>query len=170
MVFKNTTKYDCVAKSFHWSVALLVLGMLPLGFLMNNPSAYTTHKSIGLIILALMIGRTLWRLTHKPPTHPDLPAVFRRLAYLSHLTIYVAIFAMALSGWIMSTASGHAPHFLGLIELPMPGIPMNAALARFANQLHGILAWIIIGLVSLHILAAFYHHWIRRDQVLASML
>jgi len=170
-MLKNTAKkYGFIARVFHWSIAVLVLTILPLGFLMNSPSAYTTHKSIGLIILMIMISRTFWRLINPPPSHDDLPTIFRFAAYITHIGLYVAIFTMALSGWIMSTASGHAPRFFGKIELPMPYIPMNKILAKLANETHEILVWGLISLISLHIFAAIYHRFIRCDNVLSTMM
>ncbi|MCD8499927.1 MAG: cytochrome b/b6 domain-containing protein [Gammaproteobacteria bacterium] len=136
---------------------LLVLAMLPLGFLMNSPSAYITHKSIGLIILMVMIGRTFWRLTNPSPSHHDLPSIFRLAAYVTHLGLYITILTMAFSGWMMSTASGHPPRFLGKIELAMPHIPLNKTLAKLAHETHEIVVWGLISLISLHILAAIYH-------------
>lgn len=170
MLKNNEKKYGSVARAFHWSVAVLILGMLPLGFLMSSPSAYTTHKSIGLIILILMVARTFWRLINQPPSHHDLPIIFRLAAYTTHLGLYITIFVMALSGWIMSTASGHAPRFFGKIEIPMPYIPMNKMLAKIAHETHEILVWGLISLISLHLLAAIYHRFIRHDKVLSSML
>lgn len=170
-------QYGLMAKSLHWISALLVLLMLPFGFVMEDFAKahkdfyYNAHKSIGLIILALIIWRLFWRLTHKsPPYNPSVPMHIQILAKAGHIAIYLSLLVMPLSGWVMSTAGNHLPHFLGWFYFPMPGIPLNSMLASLAKEFHESFAWALITLIVLHILAVFIHQCIYRDNVLMRMM
>ena len=170
-------QYGTTAKGLHWIVTVLILFMIPLGYIMEDftkaPHHFygNVHKSTGIIILALVIFRVVWRLTHKPPTYDSaVPKHVQIFAKAAHTAIYLAILIMPLSGWIMSTASNHPPHFLGWFTFPMPGIPLSSALSGIAHDFHNAFAWVIIVLVALHILAAFGHQCICKDKVLNRMM
>ncbi len=171
MALRNTHQsYGAIAKSLHWLSALLILIMLPLGFLMNTPPVYSLHKSIGLTILAITIVRVTWKLTNPSPKHENLPKLLQSLAHLTHWALYLSIFVMTFSGWLMSTASGHIPSFFGMFELAMPGITLNRELAGIAASFHETCAWVVVALISAHLLAVIYHQWIRKDNLLLKML
>lgn len=177
MALKNTSEsYGVVAKGFHWFVAIIVFIMLPLGFFMDSiPSLHallnTTHKSIGIMVLAIMALRLLWRLLNKSPSPPRSSSmVMVVIAKLMIASLYVALFVMPLSGWAMSTAAGHAPYFFGTFVLSMPWVLLGSPLLGLAHKVHDVLAWIIMALVLVHTAAAFYHHLVRRDNVLLRML
>lgn len=178
MTFRNTSiDYGWLTKVFHWLVFLLVVGMIISGFLMTDvlakslkPQVYMIHKSFGLCILALMLIRISWMLINIRPQLPNhFPEWQRKLANSIHGLLYIALLAMPLSGWIMSTASNHIPTFFGWFAVPMPWMPLSKPLAEFAGETHEILAWTIVVLVSLHILAALKHHFIDKDFVLRRM-
>lgn len=178
MSAKNTlTSFGSIAKSFHWMIACLILAMLALGFFLEDiPSdwqecAYTIHKSTGIIILLLMLLRLGWRWCNIQPAYASTyPLVLRFLAHASHYAIYFVVIAMPISGWIMATAAGKIPHFLGWFYFPMPGITLNEALAGQMFQVHNFLAIVLIVLISLHVLAALFHHFVLGDNVLVRML
>lgn len=177
MALKNTSEsYGVVAKGFHWLVAIIIFIMLPLGFFMDSfPPLHallnTIHKSLGITVLAIMVLRLLWRLFNKSPSLPEnAPVSMVVIARLMVASLYVALFVMPISGWVMSTAAGHAPNFYGLFMWPMPGIPVGSPLKGVADEVHNIMSWIIIILVLVHAAAAFYHHFVRRDNVLLRML
>lgn len=166
-----------MAKSLHWLVALLIFVTILLGYVMDDFAAQyhhfygNMHKSMGIVILALVIFRIFWALTHKAPRYDSaMPKHVQIVAKAAHVVIYIAILVMPLSGWIMSTASNHIPHFLGWFDFPMPGIPQSAALAGVAHDFHNAFAWVIIILVSLHIVTAFVHQWICKDNILNRMM
>ena len=167
------TQYDRVAKILHWCVALLVIGMLILGFYMGDASKaikgdlYTWHKGIGIIILALMILRLIWRFTHPAPAYPDsMPSWQKAAARINHFLLYALLIAMPLSGWLMSSLYGYYPKILG-IALPLP-VAINKSLGSAIGDVHEWLAWAIIVVVSIHVLAAVKHLF-SRDGVFKRM-
>ncbi len=177
MNFLNTkNSFGLVAKSFHWSLAILILWLLSVGFAMvgippglDKLWVYALHKSFGILILILMIGRVLWRgISPRPdplPTHKKWEDV---LAKIVHFGLYVCIFLMPLSGWLMSSAGGFPAEFFGLFALPEV-LPKNENFFEFFRDVHGVAAWSIIALLALHFAGAFKHHFIDRDETLQRM-
>lgn len=177
MQFKNTrNNFGLIAKGFHWILAILILWLLSVGFAMvgipPGPDkfwVYALHKSFGILILVLMIGRLLWRqISPRPdplPTHKEWED---RLAKIVHFALYVCIFLMPLSGWIMSSAGGFPAEFFGLFALPAI-VPKNEGIFEFARNVHGFVAWSILALLALHFAGAFKHHFLDRDETLRRM-
>jgi len=175
MSLRNTVfAYGAVSKFFHWLIFFLVLFMLVFGFLLDDipkdyqGAAYNLHKLIGLSILLLMVMRLIWTLINPKPELSDVKPWERFVERLVHQLLYLAIIVMPLAGWIGASSSGRGPH-LGSLYLGLP-IPKDKALITTCFQLHGIFAFVIIGLVTLHVLAALYHHFIRKDDVLLRMM
>lgn len=176
MSLRNTTlTYGSVAKFFHWLIFLLLFGMIIFGFLLDDipkdsqPFAYNIHKLTGLTILTLMLLRTGWTLMNPKPVLPFDTLPWQRVAErVVHFLLYACVIAMPIMGWVGSTASGHAPH-LGSINLALP-IAEDKAFADQAFAIHNFLAFTIIALVTIHVAAAFYHHFIKRDNILIRML
>lgn len=176
MGFKNTlTTYGSVTKVFHWLIFLLVLFNIIYGFSMEDaPKAYigtviNIHKLTGLTILSLVFLRALWALVNpRPPLPIGTPYWQRALERIVHYLLYLVLFAMPLAGWIGSVAAGRAPH-IGDFYFQLP-VPHNKALGTIAMETHNTIAIVIIVIVSLHILAALYHHFIKKDDILLRML
>ncbi len=177
MSYKNTNdEYGSVAKFFHWFIGFGIVGMLIFGFLLDcikdeslQAIAYPTHKLVGLFLLDLVILRLVWRFVSPPPAPPEGMSAFEKmLEKLGHLALYGLMIAMPLSGWIMSTAKGHAPMIFGH-PFPFPGITEDKVLGKTAGNLHWWFAWAIIVMVSLHVIAALWHHFCRKDNVLKRM-
>ncbi len=168
--------YGFIVKLLHWSVALLILGLLSLGFYMHGLESdpfkfklYGFHKSFGVMVLGLAGLRVFWRLINPPPPAIAAHPVWERiLARIIRILLYFIIFAMPLSGWLMSSAGGHATGFFGLFELPAP-FPKDKALFKLMKETHEILAFVTIGAVGLHMIGAFKHHFIDRDETLKRM-
>lgn len=139
-------------------------------FLKNiQPLTYDIHKLMGLTILGLVILRLLWALINPKPVLPAETFPLQKLAErLFHAMLYMFVILMPLAGWIGSVAEGRAP-YLGHVSFELP-IDQNKALADAAFNLHGTTAIILIVLISLHTLAALYHHFIRKDDILMRML
>jgi len=138
---------------------------------------YQWHKSLGFTVFGLMILRSLWRLTHKPPLLPDrLEPAERFLAKMTHNGLYGLLLVMPLTGWaVVSTASFNVPTMLfQTIYLPHIGFLANhrekAYLDWLTSAVHLSLAILIAGLIALHITGALKHHFINRDDVLQRML
>lgn len=178
MPLTNTQdSYGSIAKFFHWTVSLFVIIMIIMGFLMDDARSpnlkmvlYGIHKSLGLTILFLMVLRVLWRLGSRPPALPsDMPAWQAKLASFSHFFIYFMLFVIPISGWVMSTAAGYAPNFWWLVVMPAPWTHTNEIVSSIALGVHTYGAWVLVGLLALHILAALEHWIIRRDNVFQRM-
>jgi cytochrome b561 len=168
--------YDPLAKALHWITALLVLGLIGLGLWMvdlpislTKLLAYGWHKWIGLVVLVLTIVRLLWRWRAPPPPLPDtVTALHRRLAPLSHGGLLVLLLAMPVSGWLMSSAGGVTVYWFGLLQLPdlVPRDPLTFEMLR---TLHHALAWALIALLAVHVLAVIQHDVLRRDGIFRRM-
>lgn len=175
MSIKNSAStYGSVAKFFHWLIFVLLLFMVILGYCLDDvpklyrPFATNLHKLTGLLILLLMLLRAAWALINPKPLLPNARAWEYWAAYSVHGLLYVTVIAMPLVGWIASNAADHPP-YLGHIVFSLP-IAQNKALADAAFDLHGNLAIAIIILFVIHVLAAFYHYFIKKDDVLQRML
>lgn len=173
---KDVEHYSIGSKILHWLIAVLVIMMLLGGFFMSDvassikPLVYMIHKSTGLTILALMFIRLVWIIQQGKPQLPASVSRFERI--LSHAvqhSFYLFLFLMPLSGWVLSTAAGRPPVYFGLMMIPFPGIPLNDSLAEFMTECHEVIAYILIGLIVLHISGALKHHWIDKDGFLRRM-
>ena len=170
-MLKNTeVHYGSVAKFFHWIIAFLILGMLLLGYLMSGQTLMTVHKLTGLFILTLAALRLIWTLFNPQPRLPGtVPRLVRIVARAVEGLLYLCMFGMPLSGWAMSTAFGHAPMIMG-VAVPMPFVSVNHDWAMTFENIHGTLALILIGLISMHVLGALKHYFFDKDQVVQNML
>lgn len=162
-------RYTELAQHLHWLTAVLAAAILPVAWVMTSlpehsprqPFLYDLHKSLGLTIWLLIVFRLFWRFTHPAPAlGPHTPAWMNVASKASHWLLYLAFFAMPISGTVMSEAGGHAVRFWGL---PLPAFPKNEAVAQIAMRLHNTGQWAVYGLLVLHIVAAAYHVAIRRD-------
>ena len=141
---------------------------LPLG--MKKLALLARHKSVGITILGLAVLRLLWRWMNPTPALPDTLKPYERvLATLTHAGLYIILFAMPLSGWIMSSARGFPVSWFGFIQLPDP-VAKNKAVYDAMLQTHETLAWVLYAIVTVHVLAALKHHFMLKDHVLKRML
>ncbi len=127
------------------------------------------HKLTGITILILMLLRAGWTWTHPKPSLPfGTPTWQIFCERVVHILLYVCIIAMPVVGWMGSVSEDKAPHLFHW-QLMLP-LQHNKALSDFYFSIHGVLAIVIIVLVSIHVLAALYHHIILRDTVLMRMM
>jgi cytochrome b561 len=169
-------EYSGIAKFFHWAVAAAVLTMIPIALIMGNlpdestikGGLYDTHKVLGLIVLGLMTLRLLYRLVAGAPApEPTITALQRVASATVHWALYVLVIVQALLGWGANSAFGEIKPF-GAFNVPrLVGTDMKLAEQLFAA--HNIVGYTIAALVLLHISAALYHYFIRRDGVLQRM-
>lgn len=178
MPLKNTSHaYGTVAKILHWGMALLVIGMLCMGLYMSGlPTGpdrlklYGLHKSTGLLILGLAALRFSWKLANPQPLpEPQWSRQVIRGARVAHWLLYGFMFALPLSGWVMSSAAGYPVSFYGLFVAP-DWVPVQPELRALANEAHGLLGYAMMGLIGLHALAALWHHFFKRDNTLRRMM
>lgn len=178
MNLKNSRQsYGSAAKFFHWMIAILIFGMLAMGFYMegldispDKIQLYGWHKSTGIIVLALASMRLGWKIAKVTPLLPDgMRKVEKFLAHAGHAFLYFLMFAMPLSGWVMSSAAGFPVSVFGLFTLPNIVAPDNMLKAQMMD-LHEVLAWVLVVMITLHTLAALLHHFHHKDNVLSRML
>ena len=175
---KNTkNQYGTVSKVLHWGMAILIISMLACGLIMTDLAAsplkwkiYTIHKSVGLILLFLIVPRLVWRLKSITPELPNsLPSMHRSLAKLSPYALYVMMITMVLSGYLMSDMGGHAISFFDAFTLPHL-FTKNHSLSAIAAKTHEIIAYCFIAILIAHVFAAFYHYFFLKNEVLRRML
>ena len=178
MIRNTTTAWGLLSRAFHWILGIAIIGMLAYGWWMNHMVSKpdrlfhrSIHADIGYVILLLMVVRLIWRGVNPVPALPDgTPAWERALARINHLALYVTTIVVASLGWAHSGA--HKPDYadwFGLFRVPQ-FTSENRDNAHFFEDWHIWIAYVLIGLVALHLLAALYHRLIKRDRVVARMV
>jgi cytochrome b561 len=169
--------YDGVAKTLHWAIVTLLVMQFPLAWTMPDippgqmPEALARlHLSFGLVILAVMLVRLCWRLTHPPPPLPVGVEGWQIFgSQLVHGALYVLLIAAPIAGWTWASAKGWPIIVFGAVRLP-PLVVAGSPWRPSAAAVHQYLAWAILVLVGLHVAAAAYHQFLRRDDVVSRML
>lgn len=177
-------RYSGVAMALHWLIALLVIGNLAGGNLLDlfedsadpgrqaiGANIIFSHMGFGLTVLVLTLLRLGWRLGNPPPPLPAYMTVFERLAARAvHLGFYLLLFVLPLSGWAMiSTARTPEPlPWFGLFSLPPLLLPPG--LHGLFHESHELLGWAMMALIALHVGAALKHRIFDRDDLVARML
>jgi len=169
--------YSLTARALHWTTAILVLFMLPLGIVIVNEwggplkdPLYDLHRSIGTLIIPLVVLRLAYRLAHPPsPLPDDLPAIQRSAAHATHWGLYALLVIQPFVGWVATSAYGAVITVFGLFVLP-PIWSQDRALSERLFVVHAVIGLAIAGLAAIHIGAALYHHFVRKDRVLMRMI
>lgn len=178
MLIRNTAeRFGLVARALHWLTLVLLAGSFTLAISMvNMPLSprklefYSWHKWVGVTIFLVVLLRLAWRLANPVPRQPEsTPQWQRRLAALSHGALYAILIVMPVTGWIMSSALNLPVVYLGLVHIPSP-FGVDRALGETLKVVHLTLAVVLLVLVTIHVLAALYHHLVLRDDVLRRML
>lgn len=175
-MYRNSlTSYGSVAKFLHWLLAILIILMLIVGYSLDSipkdykGMVYNTHKLTGICIFILGVIYILWTLINVRPRSIGFRWRFEiYLARTVHFLLFTTVVVMPLAGLIGASASGKGP-MIGDFKIQLP-IAQNKALVSVAFSVHRAIAVLIIILVALHTLAAFFHHCIRKDKVLVRML
>ncbi|MGQ0430547.1 MAG: cytochrome b [Gammaproteobacteria bacterium] len=165
-----------MAQALHWVVVLLLIGQVTVGKIAHEmPDGFdklvllARHKSVGITILGLAALRLAWRLLDRPPPPPPMPRWQLLAARANHAAFYVLLFAMPISGWLMSSASNYPVSWFGLVQLPDFVAP-DRELKHLLEEVHETLAKTLIVLAVLHVTAALKHHFVDRDGLLWRML
>jgi cytochrome b561 len=176
MTFRNTTRaWGTLSKSLHWTIVLLILGQPLLAKYADSLSGpakiapLALHKSLGITILGLAIIRLVWRWLNPVPSTSGLATWERMLARLSHVALYALIFAMPLTGWMMSSARNFPVSWFNLVQLPDLVQPGRETY-RLMHDLHGALFAALACVALLHVAGALKHHLIDKNDVLKRML
>jgi len=174
---KKILAYTRTAIALHWLMALLVFITFPLGVIMHEMALspdklrlLSYHKWLGVTVFVLLIVRLAWRAMHKPaPLPASVPSWQRSAAQVLHVSLYVLLFAVPLSGWLMSSAKGFQTVYLGILPLP-DLLSKDKMLGDALSVLHQSLNITLLLLVIGHIAAALKHQLVERDGTLARML
>jgi cytochrome b561 len=184
MRWKNTKDaYGVVTKTFHWLIFLLFANQYIVAYAMlsinQNETAlggysqgtlYNWHKSIGLIVLLLVLLRFTWRKTTRLPNWAEtLSGRERVIVHWYERVLYAAMFVMPISGYLYVMSGGYGVHFFSRVHLPNP-IPLSETLAAAARWTHIATGWVILAALALHVGLVLKHQLLQRDGLLRRML
>lgn len=178
----TTATYGSVAKTLHWATALLILTLVPLGFiavawpydtsdsLATKALLFSIHKTLGVGVFFIALARIAWALSQPRPVplHPQR-RLETALAEGVHWALYVALVAVPLTGWVHHAATtGFAPIWWPLGQT-LPFVPQSTALAEATASLHRAFVFLLLATLALHVAGALKHHLVDRDGTLARM-
>ncbi len=184
----DTPRYTAIAIILHWIIAALLIGMVFFGWYMEDLShgfqagevslesvlqAYNWHKTIGLLILLLSLGRLAWRLTHKTPGMPEGMKSWEKLAAQAvHWAFYGIMIGMPIMGWISASAAEFDSFLFNNPDMTMPRLPVpqSEGLHNVTGSIHGAGGWPILILFALHAGAALKHQLVNKDGLLHRMI
>lgn len=161
MAWRNTPQdFGLVTRAFHWGMMVLVIAMLALGLWIEdlepglaNLWLYGLHKSLGFLVLTLILARLAWHVFNPPPAPLGQPGLLHQLARGVHWAFYALLIAIPLTGWAGSSATGIDVMIADRWVMPPLVAPSEAA-EDFFFGLHAILTKLLIGLIALHVLGA----------------
>jgi cytochrome b561 len=179
MIRNTTSSWGSVARAFHWIIGLTIIGMLAFGWWMNHVPARpdrffyrSIHADIGYTLLVLMVLRIIWRWINPVPAMPaDTPKWERIAARIGHIALYAIVLLVILLGWAHSGArpQGDYGSFFGLFHVPQFTSPDKATADAFEDR-HIFFAYVLLALIVIHLGAAAWHHFIKRDRVAMRMV
>ncbi|MCO8045142.1 cytochrome b [Acinetobacter bohemicus] len=173
--------YTRTAQLLHWIMAVIFIIVWLIGFYSGNFLSYeidgplkgnviTLHKNIATILIFLLVIRILWRYTHPAPELPiTMSPIMKKFAHFGHLTLYLMLIALPLTGCLFSWSAGHPVPVIYLFEIPRL-IQNNPELLAVVKPLHIYFSWFAGILIVGHTVAALKHHIIDKDNVLRSMI
>lgn len=169
-------RYTAVSKTLHWLIALLAFSQLAMGkFFEVDPdepgSLFDWHTAFGMSVLALMVVRLGWRLTHTVPALPRTTPGWQQIAAkTTHIAFYMLLIALPVSGWLLTSVDGDAVSFFGWFTVPSLPVSGGEASEDLIGEIHELLGNVLLVLAGIHVLAGLKHHYIDRDDVLRRML
>lgn len=171
MIWNNEKEFGFVAKFFHWLIAFAIIGLLSVGYFMQGKTIVNFHQLTGLTVLSFAVPRLIWKMINQSPKLPNNLLKIEKIAAKSvQALLYLCMFIMPISGWMMSTAYGLIPH-IGSLYFPCPGVENNQVFANNVEVVHNTVSFILLGLIVMHIGGALKHTFIDKDpSVLRSML
>lgn len=182
MVLRNSpNSYGLISILFHWTIAILFLVQMPLGYLTqatrDRPALqfelYQWHKSVGFLILLVAAIRLIWSVVDPKPKLPDSIEPSERFAARAvHLSLYLLTVLVPLAGWaVVSTTPLQIPSYaFNLVIVPNLPLQISSYAEGVWSSIHGFLAYAAAFLAAVHILAALRHHFQFRDDTLIRIL
>lgn len=176
MQIKNTHhRYGLVSSLLHWVSVVLVVSTFSIGFYLETLSwgiekfnLVDIHASIGCVIVSLVLLRMLWRLNSPAPKPIVASKIQGFVMYMVHLALLLLLIALFSSGYIMISSGGNPVKLFDIFF--MPELQQSSGTAKQFRNLHEIFVWTFIGVLSLHVLAALFHHFIKRDATLRRIM
>ena len=162
----DVTSFDLGRRAFHWTATVLILLMLLGGFTMNRDTS-TLHFGFGIITLAVLVLWLGWRMGHPRPDFVPMPRWQQILAKSVHHLLTLCVTLQPIFGLMMVFFTKYEPTAFGVIPLK---VVQNDTLNGIGHELHEINAFIICGLLVLHVAGALYHHFIVKDTTLTRLL
>jgi cytochrome b561 len=178
MIRNTSSSWGSVSRAFHWVLGLAIIGMLAFGWWMNHFSARpdrffyrSIHADIGYAVLLLTVLRLVWRGVNPTPALPgDTTRWQRILARVSHGALYTTTILVAMLGWAHSGArEKNYSDWFGLFHVPQFTSPDKAAADAYEDR-HIFFAYVLLALIVLHLGAALWHRFVKRDRVTARMV
>ena len=172
-----SNRYTATARQLHWLMAILLSGLIGLGFYMHDLplspeklQLYAWHKWAGVSAFMLVWIRLAWRVSHRPPALPAaISPGMQWAAHAGHATLYLLMLAIPLSGWLMSSAKGFQTVWFGVLPIP-DLLARDKVLGDLLASVHTALNLGFIALLVGHVGAALKHHLVDKDDVLTRML
>jgi cytochrome b561 len=177
MADARPTTYTPTARFLHWLTAAIVIVIIPMGIVMANMELgklgdvlFDLHRSLGFVLLPLALWRLWYRLTHPVPALPsDIPGYQVLAAEATHWALYALLVVQPIIGWIANSAYGAPLNLFWLFNLP-PIWPKNEPFSDAMFALHRWLGFLLAAILLAHIGAAFFHHYVRKDNILTRMV
>jgi len=170
-------RYSTVSLTLHWLIAALVVTQVTLIWAHEATDGPISrefvqiHKSVGLGILALTLGRLGWRIANPAIPLPEaMPRWEKLLARATHVLFYAFLIGMPLVGWAASSAGGREIQWFGLFQWPLLPIGGGREVAGRLIDMHELAAKGLYALIALHVIGALKHHFVVRDNVLHRMI
>lgn len=176
MTIRDTTAgYGLPTRIVHWLMAVAIVGLYVLGLWMVELNYYSPyyrsapdlHRSVGMLLLGLLVVRFGWRLFNDKPSDAELSAFERFAAAIVHWGFYPLLLALMVSGYLTSTADGRPIEVFDWFSVP--ALIHDKGMEKTAGELHELLADITMAVVLVHAIAALKHHFWDRSRVLARM-
>lgn len=174
----NTEKYTISMRIFHWLMFILVASTLALGAIMVDLddkvvsykySLYGIHKSLGVMILGLVLIRLIFRFTSKIPAYPSSFNKYEvLLSKLTHWVFYGIMLFLPIDGYLLSNYAGYPVSFFGF-QLPTI-VGKNEKMADLLGEIHEVLPYIFLALIILHVLAAIKHYFFDKINIFKRMI
>jgi len=184
--------YTPTARRFHWLIAFLILLQFPIGIYMTyrgyemdggvnekgepvkgvwdavTDTLYSSHKTIGIVILLLVLVRLIYRLTQGAPrSDRSVPPALTGLAHLLHWVIYALLIAVPIGGYLGISYG----NYLDVFGVNLPAVTAtDKDMSKELFEYHEAAAFTLLVLIGIHIAAAIYHRYVRRDRVVERMI
>jgi cytochrome b561 len=178
MIGNTPSSWGSISRWFHWILGLAIIGMIAYGWWMNHFPARadrffyrSIHADIGYVVLLLTVIRLVWRGANPTPALPDdTPRWHRVFARINQGALYLVTILVAMLGWAHSGArTQNYSDWFGLFHVPQITSPDKATADAYEER-HIFFAYVLLALIAIHVAAALWHHFVKRDRVAARMV